>query len=110
MTTIYITDTKTNQTIEAQTGDNLFYWKSGNGSCDCNRAIYFPEADSELEQKYHDTCYGALRFLITDIKTGPLGSKLSSEQHLNLLLELNSDYDLSSEQKQILENNSKRIK
>lgn len=55
-----ILDTQTGQSLEFEDGANPFWWKEGNGSCDCNRRIWLgiePENDS-------DTCEGTKRFII----------------------------------------------
>lgn len=62
---VTILDTVTGATAEV-TGPNRWQWLSGNWSCDCNRADYFPNSDAEDNQPESQwgTCLGAKRFLV----------------------------------------------
>lgn len=74
---ITIMDSDTGEQFEVdKKGLDGHWWAEGNGSCDCNRAIYCGK-DSGLGS----TCLGSLRFII--VASEPCGYTLE---------ELNSSY------------------
>lgn len=58
---------------------NPFWWEEGNGSCDCNRELFFRRARDEDEPD-EVTC-GDRRFRIERILHGETGELLYSEPH-----------------------------
>ena len=43
---IVFKDTLTGDLAKTDDGcGSIYYWSEGNGACDCNRAVFFPEAD-----------------------------------------------------------------
>ena len=90
MLKLTLLDTQTGETVGVESQFSAFWWAEGNGSCDCNRVIYFPTAKEELEaaqrqahpelKEWQSLC-GCERFLI-----------VSAETEEYTLDELNSDY------------------
>ena len=89
--TLTLLDTQTGETLHVDSELDAYWWACGNGSCDCNRAEYFPTAKEELEaaqqqahhelQEWQSLCYGCERILIVEAET--------DEYSLD---ELNQDY------------------
>lgn len=61
---IKLLDTQTGKTRVIYKEFDAFWWAEGNGSCDCNRKIFFYDEDIDIKQKH---CTGTKRFLITEI-------------------------------------------
>ena len=59
-TNMVILDTKTGKQIKIKSECDGFYWAEGNGSCDCNRELFF---DQDTNQGY---CLGEQRYLIIE--------------------------------------------
>jgi uncharacterized membrane protein len=89
--TVTLRDTVTGSEVTIQTEADPGWWEYGNGSCDCNRAIEFPDVDEEMDAAMRaehpdlpdhvGLCYGAKRFLIVACDCLDV-----------TLAELNSDY------------------
>lgn len=58
---------------------SVFWWTEGNGSCDCNRALAFPEIRAEMTAQMRKklarhamegatVCYGTKRFIAIDVE------------------------------------------
>lgn len=63
--TIYDRQTKQSKVIEWEGYSVDFWWKEGNGSCDCNRHIYFWPYEQKSEIK--STCKGRERYIIKQV-------------------------------------------
>ena len=48
-------------TVTVDSTENLWWWTEGNGSCDCNRADFFPDVEVLDDTGY---CVGCKRFLV----------------------------------------------
>ena len=70
--TVTILDTETGETVCS--GDthfanrNYYYWAEGNGSCDCNRELVFPDGRETPAGR----CLGEKRYLIIKASAGNL--------------------------------------
>ena len=69
--TIYDRLTKQSRTVHWGPGYSLeFWWQDGNGSCDCNRALYFWEPEIEAGEVSADSVGGVCcceRYVITHV-------------------------------------------
>ncbi len=68
---VTLLDRETQQTAQTELDISVFYWVDGNGSCDCNRILAFPDVD---EEAYHKSlgvdinhCLGTKRFVVTQV-------------------------------------------
>lgn len=67
-------DLVTGQTADVDDDSTEWWWTEGNGSCDCNRACYFPDIEDELEAKmrhehpellpHQGICFGTKRIIV----------------------------------------------
>lgn len=81
---VTILDTRTKKKTAIDLPYNATWWYEGNGSCDCNRAI-FSKVDLTYQNKNQRLeCLGCHRFLITAIESNEYS-----------LIELNEDYPYS---------------
>ena len=71
--TIYDRKTKESRTFHwGPSHSPEFWWQEGNGSCDCNRHLYFwnwdfPESEDENNGFPEGYCQGCERYIITHI-------------------------------------------
>ena len=77
--TIYDRVTKQSRTVHWGPGYSLaFWWQDGNGSCDCNRALYFwrpeLEAGEVTEEEIGSVCQYS-RYVITHVNGEPVNFK-----------------------------------
>lgn len=75
-----ILDTATGETAIDDRPDT-WYWTDGNGACDCNRELRFPEVPGVRAHNDTGICQGAQRYLI-----------VAADTDLASLEELNSNY------------------
>lgn len=80
---VTILDVITNETKDLEQDWPVWWWEDGNGSCDCNRAIFFGHS----EPGTHRYCAGAERYVIVDVH-----GDLEGETTEDILARLNSDY------------------
>ncbi len=67
--TVTVLDTVTGEQGTQNTPFGTYWWAEGNGSCDCNRATFFPEQVNEAGNVVdEDTgyCRGCIRYRIVD--------------------------------------------
>ena len=88
---ITVLDTVSGKKVESRDSQfndcSVWWWTEGNGGCDCNRAILFPEIDEEMDAKmrsdhpeiesHYSYCYGEKRFLIINVDLMPEGYTLA---------------------------------
>jgi hypothetical protein len=82
---VEIWDSVTGQFHQVEEDYDFFWWSEGNGSCDCNRAIFMGVDVGSSE----NTCLGCKRFIITAFKL----SKPIEQQHDMNIGNMNSGYD-----------------
>jgi len=69
--TIFDRKTKESRTVPERMGEiRDYWWQEGNGSCDCNRHLYFWNwefPDTEDDNLGGDLCAGHHRYIITHV-------------------------------------------
>lgn len=85
---VTLLDTETGKTkVISDPELSYWYWSEGNGSCDCNRAMFLG-IDKEIgETAKPGCCYGSTRVLVVDV-TG----YIEGATRMEALRDFNSDY------------------
>lgn len=88
---VTLKDTVTNKIAKTTDDESVFWWTEGNGACDCNRILHFPEVDEAeymKEQGLDDNyCLGHRRFIAVAVE-GCMEGYTEDE----LITELNRNY------------------
>lgn len=92
---VTLLDTKTGERRDCSEQEfGVRWWLEGNGSCDCNRALFFDRGDEDHGEEQRialgleeNVCLGCRRWLIVDV-SGDLEG-MTREQ---ILSEANRDY------------------
>ena len=81
---VKLLDKTTNQVVDCKQPEftSVWFWTQGNGACDCNRFLSFPDVDENQYRKalglQEDDCLGTRRFLLVDA-TGDLEGHTKEE-------------------------------
>lgn len=92
---ITLLDTKTGLTKEHSDDSDAWWWYEGNGSCDCNRALYIGVYE-DIPEEFTE-CSGCKRFLI-----------IACDDKTYTLQELNENYPAELLKKHLPKNDKPR--